>query len=396
MQTRAAMLLFLLASAACGPQQQVSKCSPSATAVAKPPVPVVFAGEALEVEVVLPPAVFCQGGNPVATSVTTEVVDALNQPVTHERGPPTSSDTRGYATTVRFTPLRRGVYLVTARFEPSLGVVQRLVQVVSDRSTARPTLRVPVVGACDDVVAFARHALCRRGGVVSVVGADGGVAQEGARGIAAAGRVGWFWGDAGVTRLLELDGGLISTTTAVALGDGAATASQDTLLVAHEGGFTEVLAQQAGLVVREWPAHDAGVVGGLARAGDVVGFATPSRLCALGVDGGVHCVEHTLVAGAGEGGALWLRGAETQTVALARFSSAVQEPAVMFLAGQSTALEDVGTPRPAFTWNGRLVTVRADDLSLEAWLAPGPAPRRWVTPEHVVFQLAGELVIYTR
>jgi hypothetical protein len=256
-------------------------------------------------------------------------------------------------------------------------------------------LRVPVVGACDDVVAFAGHALCRRGGVVSVLSVDGGVAQS-ANGIAAAGRVGWLWGDAGVTRLLELDGGLISTTTEVVLGDGAATATQDTLLVAHDGGFTEVLAQQAGLGVREWPAWPDGVVGGLARVGEVVGFSTASRLCALGVDGGSHCVEHGLVAGAGEGGGLWLRGTVTQSVALARFSDAVQEPAVMFLAGQSTALEDLAVPRPSFTWNGRLVTVRADDLSLEAWLAPGAAPRRWVTPEHVVFQLAGEVVVYAR
>ena len=134
----------------------------------------------------------------------------------------------------------------------------------------------------------------------------------------------------------------------------------------------------------------------MARAGEVVGFSTAHQLCSLAVDGGRYCVEHPLVAGAAEGAALWLRGAETGNVAVARFSSVVQEPVVMFLAGQSSALMEVGAPRPSFTWNGRLVTVRADDLSLEAWLAPGPAPRRWVTPEHVVFQLPGELVIYAR
>lgn len=395
------LLATLLATTflSCGPQGPVSRCSPAAAPAARPSVPVVFVAEPQELELLLPPAVFCQGGNPIATSVTTDVVDAQNQSVAHEHTDAVSSDTRGYSTTVRFTPLRRGVYLVTARFEPALGVAQRLVQVVGDRTAERPTLRVTVPGGCDDAVGFPGHALCRRAGVVTLWAADGGASWTApSAGVLSAGRVGWSWGDGGVTRFLELDGGVVISSTPQQLAAGARAATQDLLITADDTQVTEVVATQPGLTVRAWP-HDAGQVVGasLARAGDVLGLATPGRLCALAADGGRHCVDSPLEVGAADGNALWARGAETGVVAVARFSPAVQEPAVLFLSGQSVALSDTKQPRPAFTWNGRLVTVRADDLSLEAWQAPGAAARTWVTPAHVIFQLPGpELVLFTR
>jgi hypothetical protein len=61
------------------------------------------------------------------------------------------------------------------------------------------------------------------------------------------------------------------------------------------------------------------------------------------------------------------------------------------------ALTDARLNRPVFSWNGRLVAVRADDLSFEAWRAPGPVSRQSVTEGFVVFQLqTGETVIYRR
>ncbi|MFZ5439901.1 MAG: hypothetical protein ACOZQL_07815 [Myxococcota bacterium] len=386
--------------AACGPQASVSRCSPSAQPAARPVVPVVFVGEPVELEVVLPPAVFCQGGNPVATSVTTDVFDAQNQPVTHTHDGPRSSNTSGYETTVRFTPLRRGTYLVTARFEPALGVTQRLVQVVDDRTGAPPLMRFAVPDGCEDAAAFEGHVLCRRRGVVSVWSGDGGlVERRDAVGLLATGRAGWLWGDAGVTRYFVRDGGLVRDALDVDPGDGAHGASEDRLISASGGEVREVFATATGLEVRRWT-HDAGSVLGpaVALAGDVVGLTTAFGLCSVVADGGTFCVPSQLVPGAADGRALWLRGAETGVVGLARFAPTLQEPTVLFLAGQSVALTDTKQPRPFFTWTGRLVTIRADDLSLEAWRAPALAERRWVTPEHLLFQLAAssELVVFAR
>ncbi len=399
MRTRVERLTLLLFVAACGPQQPVPQCSQRGVGVTRTAVPVVFAGQPVEVELLLRPAVFCQDGNPVSTNVVTEVVDAQNHPVAHEHTDPTSSDTRGYATTVTFTPATRGAYYLSARFEPALGIAQRELQVLGDRAGDVPVLRMPLASPCDEVWALERAVLCRRGQQLSVL-RDGGVElSEPITGVASSGGVGWWWTDARVTRAEEVDGGLVRVELPLSLGAGPTAVTAQTFTRATSN-VVEVRVVDGGLGVRRWllPPVDGGVAGaGLSRAGEVVGYATATQVCAAAPDASVACLDSALAPGAGEGDVLWLRGAETGVVALARIERAVTAPVVLFLPAQSIALTDTKQGRPAFTWNGRYVAVRADDLTLEAWLAPGLVARQSVTGEHVFFQLqSGELVVYRR
>ena len=111
----------------------------------------------------------------------------------------------------------------------------------------------------------------------------------------------------------------------------------------------------------------------------------------------MRCIENALQPNAGEGNALWLRGAQSGVVAIARFEPGPGDPQVTFVPAQGPSLTDARLSRPVFSWNGRLVAVRADDLSLEAWRSPGPIARQSVTESYVVFQLqSGQTVIFSR
>lgn len=396
-RVRARLALVSVWLLACGPQKPASQCSPAAAPMVKPPVPLAFVGEPLALEVPLPPAVFCQNGNPLATAVVTEVLDAQNQRVPHERTEPTSSDTKGYSTTIRFTPTTRGVFYLSAQFEPALGIAQRQVQVMGDRTTEAPAFRFPLPAPCDEVWPLERAVLCRRGATLSVW-RDGGVEfSEPIAGVVSAEGVGWWWTDARLTRAEEGDGGLLRSELAVSMPAGPTTATA--MRFTHVAGDVfDVQALDGGLTLRRWTPGWGVVTGpGVARAGDVVGVATATQLCAGAEDASVFCIENPLTPGLGSGDALWLRGTETGSVAVARFGALVREPAVLFLPAQSSTLTDTRQLHPTFTWNGRLITVRASDLTLEAWRAPGPYTRLSVSDEHVIFHLqSGELVIYRR
>ena len=60
--------LLVLIGVACGPQRHFEPCSPSATGVIDPPILVALVGQPVELELLLPPAVICPQGNPVATN----------------------------------------------------------------------------------------------------------------------------------------------------------------------------------------------------------------------------------------------------------------------------------------------------------------------------------------
>ena len=170
----------------------------------------------MELELLLPPAVFCPNGNPVATSVITEVHDALNQPVAHVHSDPVSSNTGGYSTQVTFTPTAAGVHYLTARFEPALGITQRQLQVALERSSEVPWLRTRLGAICDEVLPLREAVMCRRGTQLSVI-RDGGVSStESITAAASAGEVGWLWTDARLSRLEDVDGGIQSTNAVMA------------------------------------------------------------------------------------------------------------------------------------------------------------------------------------
>ena len=101
---RHGLLLVGLISLGCGPQHRLDPCSPSGTGTPSLPILITLVGQPIDVELRLPPAVFCPQGNPVATEVVTQVLDAANQPVPHTHSPPTSDNTAGYSTHVSFTP----------------------------------------------------------------------------------------------------------------------------------------------------------------------------------------------------------------------------------------------------------------------------------------------------
>lgn len=393
------LALAVLITCGCGPQKRVDPCSPSGTGVVDPPIIMTVVGERVEVELLLPPAVFCPAGNPVATRVVTEVLDSQNQPVSHVNTDPTSSNTAGYSTRVSFTPAIAGVHYLSARFEPALGITSRQIQVVLERSGEPPWLRTTLGAVCDEVFPLEQTVFCRRGTQLSVM-LDGGVlSTETITGVATAGSTGWLWTDTRLSQLVEVDGGLERTDYAMAVTRGAIAVTAERWIQGTGAQFVEVRASDAGPSERRWSV-DAGfgpITGqGLALSDELVGWATPTRVCSARPLAPVRCVESTLQPLVGEGNALWLRGAESGAVAIARISPDGQ-PLVLFVPAQSMALTDARLSRPAFSWNGRLVAVRSDDLSFEAWRSPGLVARQSVTESFVVFQLAsGETVIYRR
>jgi hypothetical protein len=367
--------------------------------VPEQPVLVSFVGQPVELELLLPPAVFCPGGNPVATAVVTEVLDALNRPVAHTHSDPASSNSVGYSTRVTFTPTSAGVHYLSARFEPALGISQRQLQVSLERSGETPWQRTTLGTLCDEVLPLREAVLCRRGMQVTLV-RDGGVElAETATSIASSGATGWLWTDRRLTRLYDGDGGLERADFALSSATGIFGVSEDKWVQATGAGFVEVFFADGGLFERQRPVSNFAAVAGsnVALSGETIGWASSNSLCALAPDASVHCVDSPLQPNASEGNALWLRGAESGALALARFDSRGTTPAVIFVPAQPAALQEARLPRPLFSYSGRLVAVRADDLSFEAWSSPGPLVRQMVTESFVVFQLQnGETVIYRR
>ena len=397
---RRLLALFVLLTVGCGPERRIDPCTPSANTAEKPPVLVALVGQPVDVELVLPPAVFCPQGNPVATAVVTEVLDSFNQPVAHVNSEPLSSNTAGYSTRVTFSPLRAGVHYLTAGFEPALGTTHRQLQVALERSNEPPLTRTALGAVCDEVLPLRDVVLCRRGTQLSVL-SDGGVSStQTVTSIASSGQVGWAWTDSRLSRLSETDAGLERQDLSLPLSRGAVTVTPNRWVQGSGSQFVEVRFSDGGLVERRWTVEPgaAPISGpGLALSGDVLGWATPTKLCKGSPDASVRCIESALQPNAGEGNALWLRGAESGVVAIARFEPGPSDPQVTFVPAQGPALTDARLSRPVFSWNGRLVAVRADDLSFEAWRSPGPIARQSVTESYVVFQLqSGQTVIFSR
>ncbi|MFO0595166.1 MAG: hypothetical protein U0228_07675 [Myxococcaceae bacterium] len=384
---------------ACGPLSRVNQCSPSAQGQPKQAVLIAKAGEPIDIDVVLPPAVFCQNGNPVAVGVTTLVVDSDNVEWPHMHSDPISSDTKGYSTTVSFTPPHSGAYHLEARFEPALGIGRRQLQVFQDRSAETPALRMPSSAPCDEVAGLSNTVLCRRGAALTVLDADGGtVATATVDGMAVSQGTAWWWTSSDVTRLREVNSALERTTIAATVPPGPIHASATRLT----RGTTSLLqvsnADDGGLETSTRDLPFAATGPGLCRGGPHVGFATATALCATqdDADASVTCVEVIgLVPGAGQGDLLWVRGKETGVVGRARVSPDGGEPVLLFLDAQPPTLVDLKTPLPSFTWNGQLLSV-SPTLTFDAWSPPARTVRQSVTPEYVVFQTTTELWLFRR
>ena len=397
-EVRPLLALLVLITLGCGPPRRIDPGSPSATGVQDPPVLISMVGQPVDVELLLPPAVFCPAGNPVATTVVTEVLDAMNRSIAHVHSDPTSSNTAGYGTRVTFTPTSAGVHYISARFEPALGITQRQLQVALERSNETPWQRTNLGVVCDEVLPLREAVLCRRGSQVTLV-RDGGVElTESVTGIASSGAPGWLWTDTRLSRLFDVDGGVERTELAIAAGRNSFAATEDRWVQGSGNSFNEVSFVDGGLSLRVRTATGTASTGpSLVLAGDTIGWASNTSVCALAPDAGVRCIDTPFQPNANEGTSLWLRGVDTGVMAQARFDAMGSNPTVVFVPAQPTALTEARLSRPVFSYDGRLVMVRADDLSFESWRSPGTSARQTVTESFVVFQLqSGETVIFRR
>lgn len=396
--------LLLLALAACGPQKPLNKCSPSATPAGRPLVAVTFANTATDVDLQLSPAVFCSDGNPIATEVVTQVVSADNVTLAHTHSPPTSSNVRGYGTTISFTPPAPGVYFLEARFEPSLGTLRREVQVLVDRANELPGTVAFDGGLCDELSVLGDLVACRRAGTLSLISPDASVPFTGpALGQRSRHDELWWWSTTDVHHATrDGDGGLTLHTADLALGPGAVVATEGHLTQMNGADvFSLTDATDGGLEATSFTLAFALDDGGLARAGDVVGFTTQSRACAYTLateDAAVTCLDlNGFTPLIGQDDVLWLRGDDTGVLAQVRVSQPAALPAFRLLDAQaSTFTPAMRQSLPAFTWNGKLLTVRPDSLVLDAWQAPPFSQRTFVTPTHVIYQRTDEVLYFAR
>ena len=386
----------------CGPRQAVGPCSPSGVNSLRAPVAVAFVGQETEVDLLLPPAVFCEAGNPIATEVRTEVLSSENEPLVHTNSGPSSSQARGYSTVVTFTPSAAGVSELSARFEPGLGVARRQVQVVTDRTAEQPGLRASAAAVCDEVRGLTAHVVCRRGSTLSVLlpGDAGVVLSEAVSGFGTTGAVAWWWTETQVTRVEEVDGGLSRLDAPLVVGAGVTHVETGRLTRVSGTSGVEVREEDGGLISTAFTLSAGHDGGGLARKGDVLGYWNGAQVCTHTLareDASVACLDVLGFTPLGaERDVLWLKGVETGLLARARITGPGVPLEVRLLDGQPALFTEVKQPLPTFTWNGRFVTVRPDTFTFDAFVSPSQTQRQFVTSEHVVFQRGGELLLLAR
>lgn len=419
------LVRWLLASvvviSACGSNSpQPSPCSKKLQTPPPPTVLLTLVGQPITASVDFPLVVACAGGNPIATSVVTEVLDARLQPVPHDATPPTSSDTQGYSTRVTFTPTTPGLYSLSARFEPGLGIARREVLVVVDRTAELPDVVFTPESPCDAVSELGPYVLCERtaAGVVDVYEGDARVQTEPADFVSRAPGAAWTRAGDTVTRWVPGDGGLDGSrfdgVDAGAVGlthaaddevlrfvafdayrelrvsdDGGLVAADVRALPLEASGRSGLLVLDGGGALAFDVRTDGGVLladGGLGLIDGGVPLRQVCRVDLTGADGGgPFCTSLTLSLGAREGDALWLRARDTERVGLLRYLGATGSPDVVFLAVQPFALQDQGKPFPYFTWNTYTVVLRPGDLLLEAFKPPAGRVKTGASPTHVWF-----------
>ncbi len=359
-------------------------------------IPLALTDVPLTMRLRLLPPVVCEGGNPIAGFTNTDVVDSQSQPVEHTNTPPTSSDLDGFGTTVTFTPRSPGLYVVSASFEPSLGVVQSQVQVAENVRNVAPALRMPVSQPCDSAWGLSSSALCLRNGTLTRLNGEEVTLEEGVVGLRTQANVAWWWTQRHVIRGTEHDGGFRSERITASLQAGLTSANAHVLTHVADGMVWEVRALDAGLSLTQWPLGGELPVGsGLARAGNVIGYTTAKALCAAAPDASVNCSETDFINAGSDDETLWLRGPASGAVGAARFGGDLRLPPIQLINVFDGSLQYVQSNGPIFTWKGRLVTPQASDLTLQAWTPPGPITAQWATAEHVFFQLqTNELVMF--
>lgn len=415
-----AFAAVLLLSTCGGSTLAGAQCARRTSGIPVPPIVVALTNRSITVPLELPLIISCPAGNPIATTAITEVLDAAQRPVDHEYTAPTSSDLHGYATKVTFTPATPGVYFLTARFEPGLGVIQREVQVVLDRSADQPVEVFRGIDAgCEDIGALGAHTLCSNSGGVHVIRAGQVEQVIAAQGASLAPHALWTWTGSEVSRWAEEDGGLSRVSASVTLpAAGRTHAATDERLVAIASGTSTmnelVFAQGQLRLSRTLPLPDGvtkGESGLLLLSGDGLAWGTPKRVEGENVvEPARLCIYHLTPKLEGacapadadilsrEGDALWFRsrtGTGGVRFGVIRVVGESSAPSLSFMPAQPELAES-GKAQPLYSWDGRLVLSRAKDFVFEAWPVNTTATGGSSETHAWYTTFAGETVVFRR
>lgn len=213
-----------------------------------------YLGVPADLTVFLPKFFRCDGGEPTARSVHTQLYSPENLPVAHEVGA-LMSHQEGYSAQVRFTPDASGSYHLSARFEPSLGTAQVDLFPIIDRAhrPADPSLSIPglVSGGCTRFWLTSRNAvLCTtNGGQVALF--RGGQLEHSltATHAAVVDDVIWVSQGASVARYLDTGSGRL---------EGPLAGSSPVQVLALAGGRADVVAVGQSSAHRLAPSADGG------------------------------------------------------------------------------------------------------------------------------------------
>ncbi len=228
---------------------------------------VALLGEATTVRLTDSALLVCDGLARAPSSVRTTVEDGQGAAVMHSATEPSATLSRGSSVSVTFTPTRVGQHLLTASFEPALGVARRTLTVVEPRTwDGAPVF--PTDAGCTRAYAAHGGLLCSSGGGWQFWTADGGRELGDATCMARPSTSGLWVSCAASTSWFQVDGGLVSAA-ATGAGYGAVRA-------------LTVVGERA-LLATDTQLHELDVDAGFIVRRRVVSHSTPSRLPSMGL-----------------------------------------------------------------------------------------------------------------
>ncbi len=371
-------MLAGLAVAGCGAKVKQSPCSPRVQLIVPPPTVLTLNRREVTIPMQLPLAFSCPGGNPRATSVETEVLDPQNVAVDHAASTPESSNTLGYSTAVTFTPQAPGGYYLTASFEPSLGVQHRSVAVAEDHGADQPLVDGVVVPAgCVPTHLTASLLICRNSTTTVIRPATGQTfSLVGVVSIRAAPPSYWAWTDTTLTRYEDTGTGSLEKRESLRSTDPlpsrwANVAFEKTLLVFDQGAVTTYAANGTDLVVEsrvDVPGLDpVGQGYAVALTDSTYGVLTTNKsVChvRLGPTPSATCVTTQGQPLGIDGPGFWVMLPPDDSTAYLHFIGDL--PTLSKVQNDATGRQ-LGSGLPYFNFDSMFLTVRHDDLVLDAY-----------------------------
>lgn len=392
-----ALALIATVLSACGPVQQVPNCNRVSIVSGDAPAGVSLVNQPVTIELLGLLDVICAVNGPVATEVVVSIHDARNLPVAESHTPPRSTG-NGFATDVTFTPSTPGTYFLEARFEPAVSATQRRHVVVVDRAAETPEMISTVDAGCDALHPVGEVLVCARASALSFW--RGGEVFESRLGsVDSDDGVAWLEHSGRVERLEFVDGGIQARALRLpSVPDPTRGVERDRTVFMGENSLALVSFVDGGLEMQAQQLPVAAAFSGAAMAGAYLGWSTGTQLCVTRV--GVvdaACRPLTATAAMGERDVLWVNS-ESALSGLAQWRVfADGSPPALRAVPSAPSLFDVSQQRPVLSWNGRFLTVRRDDLILEAWPRVEQLATVTVTPSHVVFlRRNGEVRVYRR